>query len=97
MIDYDIEHCFQHYFSHAAAGSVPIHAFPQFLSPVLHTVFFPGHWLFFNKTIVQTTVSSEREMNFVAIKALAQLGIQQANSGSQVMFNTKLATRVPEI
>ena len=49
------------------AASSPIHAFLEFFSPVLRTIFFPSHWLLSHLNIVETTDSSERGMNPVAV------------------------------
>ena len=46
-------------------ASAPNHAFLEFFQPVLHTIFFPRHWLLSH--IVETMDSSERGMNPVAM------------------------------
>ena len=49
------------------AASAAIHACLEFLQPVLHTIFFPSHWLLSHITIVETTDSSERGTNPVTM------------------------------
>ena len=39
---------FQQLFSHITAVSSPTHVFPTFLTPVLHTTYFPSNWLLFH-------------------------------------------------
>ena len=39
----------------------------SFFKPVLHTIFFPSHWLLSHITIVKTMDSGERGMNPVAM------------------------------
>ena len=58
---------FQRYFSYIEAVCAPIHAFLEFFTPLLRTIFFPSHWLPFHITIVETTDSGARGMNPVAI------------------------------
>ena len=43
-------------------ANAPIHAFPEFLSPVL-TILFSNFWLLSNITIIETSVSGETGMN----------------------------------
>ena len=58
---------FQQYFSYIAAASAPTNAFLDFFVPVPRTTFCPSHWLISHITIAETTDSSERGMNPVAM------------------------------
>ena len=49
------------------AASAPIHAFQEFLKPILRTIFFPSHWLLTHITIVETTDGGVKGMNPVAM------------------------------
>ena len=55
------------YFSYITAASAPIHTFLEFFYSVLHTIFFPSHWLLSYLTTVKTTDSGERGMNPVSM------------------------------
>ena len=55
------------------AVSAPGHAFLEFFSPVLCTIFFPGHRLFPNMIIIETMDSVERGMNSVAMTIIDPL------------------------
>ena len=48
---------FQHYFS------APIHASLELISPELHKIFYPCHWLLFHLTIIEKIDNSGTEMN----------------------------------
>ena len=51
-----------------AAASAPTHTLREFFKPVLHTIFFPSHWLLSHiLTIVKTLDSGERGMNPVVM------------------------------
>ena len=63
-------------------ASAPIHAFPEFFQPILHTIFFPSHWLLSQITIVETTRSGERGMNPVAMTIINPQKEYWANRGS---------------
>ena len=52
---------FQQYVSNIKSASAPIHAFMEFLKPVLGTIFYVSHWLLFHITIVETTDSCGRK------------------------------------
>ena len=58
---------FQQYFIYIAAARALIHAFQEFFTPLLRTMFFPSHWLLSNITIVETTLSGEGRRYPVAI------------------------------
>ena len=73
------------------AACAPVHAFLEFLQPVLGTIFFPSHWLLSDITIVETTDSGKRGMNPVAMtyrqsskRILTEPGIEPAASYSKV-------------
>ena len=54
---------FHHYINlYTGAASAPINHFP-FFQPVLHTIFFPRHWLLSLITIVEAVVRGERGIN----------------------------------
>ena len=65
----EVKCCFWHYFNYwyIMGPSAPIHAFLKVLLPVLHTICFWRHWLLSQISIMETTISSERWMNHVAI------------------------------
>ena len=43
-----VECRFQQFFIHNTAASLHTHMFPGFLTPVLHTSYFPSNWLLFH-------------------------------------------------
>ena len=56
-----LKHSFQQYVSYTVAATALIHSFLDFfLQFLLHTIFFPRHWLLFHITIIKTMDSSER-------------------------------------
>ena len=72
----------------------PFHVFPMFYVPVLHTIFFPGHWLLSHITIAETMDTCETGLNPVAItiinaleRILAQLGIEPVTFCTRVLYN----------
>ena len=54
-------------------ANAPFHAFLEFYQPVVSTIFIPSHWLLSHSTIVETTDSSERVMNPVAMTIINPL------------------------
>ena len=58
---------FHQYFSYIAVACAPMHAFLEFLQPVLSRILFPSHWMLSHITIVETMDSSERQINPVAV------------------------------
>ena len=72
--------------------------FAKFLfSPVLHTIFFPSHWLLSHITIVETMDSGERNVpcrsdyHQSSERILAKPGIEPAISCSQFLYTTNRA------
>ena len=59
----------------------PTHAFLEFFLPVLHTVFFPRHWLPSHINIVETMASGERGMNPLAMTIINPRKEELSNMG----------------
>ena len=53
--------------------TAPIHAFLEFLSSVLCTIFFSSHWLLSNISLIETMDSGERGINPVTINTMNPL------------------------
>ena len=64
----------------------PVHlsmlSWSSFNQPLLHTIFFPSHWLLSHITIVETTDSGERGMNPVAMTIINPLKEYWPSRGS---------------
>ena len=65
------------------AASAPVHAFPEFLLPLLCTICFQRHWLLSKGILIKTVVSNKTRINPVALpiinplKKLAELRMKQ--------------------